>query len=36
MSICSKQLIMNPIMLPKELVDIIKDYTFRRIKNTKQ
>ena len=32
MSICSKQLIMNQLMLPLELVDIIKDYTFRRIK----
>jgi hypothetical protein len=32
MSICSKQLIMNQLMLPLELVDIIKDYTFHRIK----
>ena len=27
-----KQLIMNKFMLPKELIDIIKDYTFHTIK----
>jgi hypothetical protein len=28
----SKQIILNKLILPKELVDIIKDYTFHRIK----
>lgn len=31
-TIISKQLLMNKLMLPKELVEIIKDYAFRTIK----
>jgi hypothetical protein len=32
MSLIAKQLIMNNLNLPKEIIDIVKDYTFHKIK----
>jgi len=31
MSLIAKQLVINKLFLPKEIVDIVKDYLFRRI-----
>ena len=31
MSFIAKQLVINKLFLPKEIVDIVKDYLFRRI-----